>query len=113
MPSMLRDWQLLNPTRSFFYYSKKISQLRIKAMAMAPPSLFYFIIVIFFFLGREDAFTAKFYCLSCKSPTAAAKKSFIFARPPRETPVESGDLFSSVDTGLPPRPPYVRALRLG
>lgn len=110
---MLRDWQLLNPTRSFFYCSKKNSQLRIKAMAMAPPSLFYFIIIIFFSWVGKMLLPPSFIASAANHQPPPQKKSFIFARPPRETPVESGELFSSVDTGLPPPPPYVRALRLG
>lgn len=98
---MLCDWQLANFTGSLLNiiistaYQGRSRPLR----------------VFFIFLpGR--CFYAKFAASAAitNSPTAAANNPSI-VRPPGETPVKSGDHFSSVGTGLPRI--YVRAFRLG
>lgn len=88
---MLCDWQLANSTGSLLNiiistaYQGRSRPLR----------------VFFIFLpGRY--FYAKFTAPAAitNSPTAAANNPSI-VRPPGETPVKSGDHFSSVGTGLP------------
>ena len=88
---MLCDWQLANFTGSLLdiiistAYQGRSRPLR----------------VFFIFLpGR--CFYAKFTASAAitNSPTAAANNPSI-VRPPGETPVKSGDHFSSVGTGLP------------
>lgn len=90
---MLRDWQLSNPTGSL-----------LKIVPTAHQGRSWPLRVYFIFFAREDASTPSLLP-QLQSPTAAAKKilqsSGRLGRPPRETPVKSGDLFSSVGTDLP------------
>lgn len=88
---MLRDWQLSNPTGSLL----KIVPTAHQGEGHGPSES-----ILLFFCGREDAFYAKFTA-SAAITNRRRKKNPSIAMPTRETPVESGDLLSSVGTGLP------------
>lgn len=98
---MLRDWQLSNPT--YWVIAQNCSHcasIMIKAKVMAPPSLFYFIL-FFLFAGKMPFTPSLLPQLQSPNRRRRRKKNPSIAMPPRKTPVESGDLFSSVGTGLP------------
>lgn len=89
---MLRDWQLSNPTGSLLKIAPTAHQGR------SWPLRVYF---IFFCPGR--CFYAKFTASAAITNRRRKKilqSSGRLGRPPRETPVKSEDLFSSVGTDL-------------